>query len=161
MARWRSCAATSYEFIARLAALVPHPREHQLTYHGVLAPASPLRDAVVPQRPVPREVPRDANASQGAPDASPYIPWAELLKRVFAEDVLRCPRCGGRRHMISVIVDPEAVRKVLAAVLRAEEKAQEKAEAGPRPPPGGGGGACAADGRLPMPPRQGRLNLKE
>ncbi|MFT5735510.1 MAG: hypothetical protein ACI8WY_004197 [Planctomycetota bacterium] len=26
-----------------LAALVPHPREHQLTYQGVLAPASPIR----------------------------------------------------------------------------------------------------------------------
>ncbi|MFT6831418.1 MAG: hypothetical protein ACJAZN_001581 [Planctomycetota bacterium] len=36
---------------AELAALVPHPREHQLTYQGVLAPALPLRDQVVP-RPV-------------------------------------------------------------------------------------------------------------
>jgi hypothetical protein len=35
---------TPYQFIARLAAIVPHPREHQLTYQGVLAPASPLRD---------------------------------------------------------------------------------------------------------------------
>jgi DNA-directed RNA polymerase subunit RPC12/RpoP len=146
---------TPYEFIARLAALVPHPREHQLTYHGVLAPASPLRDAVVPQRPVPR----DADGSSDAPDANPYIPWAELLKRVFAEDVLRCPRCGGRRHMISVVTDPEVVRKVLAAVLRAEEKAQRMAEAGPRPAPDSGGGACTPEGRLPMPPRQGRLDL--
>ena len=29
---------TPYPFLARLAAIVPHPREHQ----GVLAPASPL-----------------------------------------------------------------------------------------------------------------------
>ena len=36
----------SLVFIERLVALIPHPREHQLTYHGVLAPASPLRDGV-------------------------------------------------------------------------------------------------------------------
>jgi len=35
-------------FLERLAALVPHPREHLLTYHGVLAPASSWRDLVVP-----------------------------------------------------------------------------------------------------------------
>ncbi|MBM4113849.1 MAG: hypothetical protein FJ253_10870, partial [Phycisphaerae bacterium] len=33
-------------FIERLAALVPPPRAHQLTYHGVLAPASAWRDLV-------------------------------------------------------------------------------------------------------------------
>ena len=31
-------------FIERLAALIPHAREHQLTYHGVLAAASSWRD---------------------------------------------------------------------------------------------------------------------
>lgn len=41
-------------FIARLAALVPHVREHQLTYHGCLAPASPLRDHVVLRPPSAR-----------------------------------------------------------------------------------------------------------
>ncbi len=30
--------------------LVPHPRAHQLTYHGVLAPASAWRDLVVSKR---------------------------------------------------------------------------------------------------------------
>ena len=40
----RAFLMTPYEFIARLASLVPHPREHQLTYQGLLAPASSLRD---------------------------------------------------------------------------------------------------------------------
>ena len=30
---------------------MPHPREHQLTYQGVLALASPLCDHVIPRRP--------------------------------------------------------------------------------------------------------------
>ena len=35
-------------FIERLAALVPRPRAHQQTYHGVLAPAAAYRDLIVP-----------------------------------------------------------------------------------------------------------------
>jgi len=35
-------------FLERLAALVPRPRTHQITYHGVLAPAAAWRDLVVP-----------------------------------------------------------------------------------------------------------------
>ena len=92
---------TPYEFIARLASLVPHPREHQLTYQGVLAPASPLRDYVVPRRAEPEDVrvpgkaaiPEYAAAEAGSdPDSSTerrpcprYIPWARLLERVRKE----------------------------------------------------------------------------
>jgi hypothetical protein len=38
------------EFIERLAAQVPPPRRHMVTYHGVLAPAAGYRDQVVPVR---------------------------------------------------------------------------------------------------------------
>ena len=158
---------TPYQFIARLAALVPHPREHQLTYQGVLAPASPLRDEVVP-RPVLRKEPKDADAtapdaSEGsaeAPKAQRYIRWADLLKRVFSEDVLRCPRCRGRRHMISVITDPETVRKVLEGVRKTATRQAVLASGGDgssseegRSPP------AEAEVRIPMPPRQGRLDF--
>ena len=39
--------------------------------------------------------------------------WAELLEPTFAEDVLRCPRCGGRRHRIATITDPLVARRIL------------------------------------------------
>ena len=38
-------------FIARLAALVPPPRFHLLTYHWVLAPNHAVRTRVVPKKP--------------------------------------------------------------------------------------------------------------
>ena len=38
-------------FIERLAALVPRPGVHLVTYHGVLAPASTWRDMIVPGPP--------------------------------------------------------------------------------------------------------------
>ncbi len=168
----KSFVFTPHEFIARLAALVPHPREHQLTYQGVLAPASPLRDQVVP-RPVIRKEPREVDASNSQDSegsagessgskGSTYIRWADLLKRVFAEDILSCPRCRGRRHMVSVITDPETVARFLESVRR---KAKSQASAGN----GGGGDGCSqAEGRapptgrgeqIPKPPRQGRLDF--
>jgi hypothetical protein len=129
-------------FLERLAALVPHPREHQLTYHGVLAPASSWRDRVVP--PV-RDgsdaaessssaafVPSDPDSAldlfaAACPDVPPAAPaasapctghsprysWAELLRRVFEIDVLTCPTCGSRRRLVALISDPPVVRKIL------------------------------------------------
>ncbi len=35
-------------FLEKLAALIPPPRAHQVTYHGVLAPAAAWRSAIVP-----------------------------------------------------------------------------------------------------------------
>jgi Putative transposase len=41
---------TKAVLMERLCALVPKPRKHLVTYHGVLAPASGLRSRVVPRR---------------------------------------------------------------------------------------------------------------
>jgi hypothetical protein len=48
-AQWFS-GPTSPKLMERLCALVPKPRKHLVTYHGVLAPASGLRSRVVPRR---------------------------------------------------------------------------------------------------------------
>ena len=116
-------------FLERLAALVPHPREHGLTYHGVLAPGSPLRSLIVPGEvgSLPGE-----GSGESTGGRAPNLSWAELLLRVFGEDVLRCPGCGGRRHMISSITEPETIRRILAPLdLRTEPYAFAPA----RPPP--------------------------
>ncbi|MEP6859462.1 MAG: hypothetical protein ABJE66_02515 [Deltaproteobacteria bacterium] len=33
------------------------------------------------------------------------LPWADLLRRVFADAVLRCPG-GGRRSVVAFVADP-------------------------------------------------------
>ena len=108
--RWRdgteAIAFDPLTFIERLAALVPRPRCHQLTYHGVLAPAAQWRDLVVPRSPF------------AAPGTPPHpsihrLPWAELLKRVFAIDALTCPWCGGPRKLIALLTDGLVVRRIL------------------------------------------------
>jgi len=50
------------------------------------------------------------------------VPWADLLRRVFADDVLQCP-CGGRRSVIAVVTDPGIARTLLGALGLAHEPA--------------------------------------
>jgi len=121
---WRDgTSAVSFDpltFIERLAALVPRPRVHQHTYHGVLAPAAAYRDLIVPASHAglaASGVPT-AGAAEGCP-TPPRRPstrratWAELLKRVFAIDALECPHCRGRRKLIALISDGPVVRRIL------------------------------------------------
>jgi len=125
------------ELLRRLATLVPPPRAHLVRYHGVFAPASRWRSQVIP--PLPEKTPLSsapscastparpkhtapAVAETPAPDrptaearrpADPSpIPWAELLLRVFREDVLACP-CGGRRVVLAYLTEPGPVRAIL------------------------------------------------
>jgi hypothetical protein len=122
------------ELLRRLAALVPPPRAHLVRFHGVFAPASSWRAAVVagahealaasgspkgtsPEAPVP-----PAAASASTPQAEPaakahrrphaQIPWAKPLLRIFRDDVLACP-CGGRRKVMAFIEE----RKTIEAIL--------------------------------------------
>jgi hypothetical protein len=93
------------ELIEKLAALVPPPRSHLIRCHGVLAPAAAFRALVVPELESEAEaapshpgcpaIAKTVNAKKGGCRRRNYA-WAELLKRVFAVDVLKCSRCGGR-----------------------------------------------------------------
>ena len=95
------------ELLEKLAALVPPPRVHQVRYGGCLAPHSRLRRAITP---TPRQQGRE-------PEASPVSArwgWARLLKRVFAIDMARCPRCQqGTMRLIAAITYRPVIRRIL------------------------------------------------
>jgi hypothetical protein len=58
-------------------------------------------------------------------------PWSSAATAaVFALDVLACPRCGGRLHVIATIQDPAVVRTIL--LHRARTNALDPP--GPAPP---------------------------
>jgi len=61
--------------------------------------------------------------------------WAQRLKRVFAIDIERCWRCGGRLEVIASIEEPEVVTRILAHLDR-DEAAAEPAPPGRGPPQG-------------------------
>jgi len=116
------------DLIAKLAALVPAPRVHLVRFHGVLAPAAPWRSLIVPPAspdsppcssdkvPLP-EPPASCIVEESAPESEsprrPNYSWAQLMRRVFAVDVLQCDRCGGAMRILAAIHPPETTRKIL------------------------------------------------
>ena len=121
---------TPEQFVARLAALIPRPGKNLIRYHGVLAPGARGRSEIVPgPRAVADEGPgRGSTAHVSRPRSGRYLVWAELLRRVFEIDVLKCPTCGGRLRLVSVILDGLSARRYLTGASRVPEPAA-------RPPP--------------------------
>ncbi len=114
-------------FLARLAALIPRPRTHLLTYHGVLAPAAALRSEIVPDPPdEPIEPPKPPTGPRTRGHHLPYparrrvLSWAQLFHRVFFQDVLACP-CGGRRALVALVTAPEVIDRILRHLELARE----------------------------------------
>jgi len=134
---------TPMEFMEKLAALVPAPRFNLVRYYGVLAPRSAWRDVVVPavresgSLSATNSCSADDDAGSATPRAAPdsptgesssssscgtesarlspsrYYTWAELMRRVFAVDVLQCPDCHGPMRILCAIHPPEATRAIL------------------------------------------------
>ena len=104
--RWRNGAThmifDPLDLIGKLAALVPPPRFNLIRYQGVLAPASRWRGLVVPLAPSDGESGDSAHKGEcsqckaelsARPRAAAHprnYSWAELMKRVFGFDVLKC-----------------------------------------------------------------------
>ena len=63
----------------------------------------------------------------------PRVPWAELLRRTFLIDVLRCERCGARRKVLWPAVPPGPIARELLAHLGLDAAPPELAPA--RAPP--------------------------
>jgi len=146
--RWQdgttAVVMTKQVLMERLCALVPRPRKHLVTYHGVLAPAAGIRPWIVPRveaddgcRHTGAVANVEADAVQAGRNQSvrrveprriaPHAPgkrrrgrprytWAELLQRVYLVEVLRCPHCGATRRLLAAIHDPESIRRVLLAM---------------------------------------------
>jgi hypothetical protein len=131
------------ELMEKLVAIVPAPKSHLLRYAGLLAPAAKWRALIVPagggtavgcphaDDPQPiSEISRCATeptsetATSPEPAATPSqdsrhgpnYTWAELMKRVWALDVLECPRCTGRMRLMAAIDHPEVTRRILDCV---------------------------------------------
>ena len=105
----KALVLTPMELVEKLAALVPPPRQHQLHYHGIFSPRAKWRSLVVPGCPSPRKSRRGGRCC---------LAWAELLKKVFKIDILKCSECGGLMKVISTI-NPwqvDVIEKILTAL---------------------------------------------
>jgi hypothetical protein len=113
--------------LCRLATSVPPPRFHTVKYAGVLAPASAWRSRLAPQT--------QAAAASDEPSrldhAGACRPWAELLARSFAVDVLACPTCQGRMKLLGLVKSPASIARYLATLGEAAEVPRRSPGRGP------------------------------
>ena len=95
---------TPLEMLEKLSALIPSPHAHLVRYAGIFAPAAKWRSLIVPTSspPVETEPAIHALGAQAAGIEASNVEtpvcrhgrnytWAELMKRVWALDVLECP----------------------------------------------------------------------
>jgi len=105
------------ELLQKLAILIPPPHKNLTRYFGVFAPAHRYRADVVAMGREPAALdqePASADADAGAgPIRNRALPWAELLRRVFAIDILKCDQCGGDMKIIAIIPASEATEAIL------------------------------------------------
>ena len=103
-----------------------------IRYHGVLAAHAKARPEVVPgpvavaTEPTQIRLSFDGEATELevlAKRATRH-PWAWLLQRVFAVDIMTCPRCRGGMRLVKIANKPDGIARVLADL-----------GLGPRPPP--------------------------
>ncbi len=115
------------ELVGRLTALVPPSRMHLVHYFGVLAPAAKLRKQIVPMPPENPDLDPCGHSvvyeqtTVGKTIRRRWIPWATLLLKVFAVDVLACPKCDSRMQRIAVIQRPAVIQAILDCVRRKEK----------------------------------------
>ncbi len=135
-------------FLRRLIGIIPPPRRHLVRYAGVFGPAIKARPklrALVPATAPDNAThpgcpaatpptPADAPHPGGSPAVSRprRLPWAELLRRVFAQGVLQCA-CGGRRTVVAFVADANLTRSLLTSLgLPAEPATFAPARAPPQ-----------------------------
>lgn len=150
----RAVVLTAEDLLARLCAMVPPPRFHLTRYAGVLASNAALRAEVVPGH--ARENARSDvtnDTAQGElfaeemaqrfeekePEKKPTRhPWAWLLRRVFAVEVLVCVHCAGKLRLVEIATEATAIKRIIRdeRQRRGEPVSEMEARGPPRGPPG-------------------------
>jgi ribosomal protein S27E len=107
---------TAADLVRRLVALVPPPKSHLTSFHGVYAPHSTLRPLVT-GGPTIEAAPTSPPLRRAVKPKRQRLDWASLHQHTFGNDVLRCP-CGGRRTIRALHSTHQAAEERLAALGR-------------------------------------------
>jgi len=111
------------DFIALVAAHIPDRGQVMQRYYGYYANRSRGQRRRVEATDAQRAglAPADGGLDQAAvvtPEdwrrRAARLRWAELLRRIYEVDPLRCPACGIEMRVIAVITEPKVVDRILA-----------------------------------------------
>ena len=107
-------------FLRRLFAIIPPPRWHLTRYHGIFSGHHRMRPKLATLLPEPPPPPVHDHATAGIemqqdeelPSDNPSrLSYAQLLSRVFEQDIGSCQRCGGELRFIACIDDRPSRRR--------------------------------------------------
>ena len=99
---------------------------HLVHYFGVLAPNARLRRQVVPEAPEEAGLNpyghsvASAKTRNGKTIRRRWVPWGQLLLKVFSVDVMVCPHCESRMQRMAVIQQPSVIAAILDCLSRKE-----------------------------------------
>ena len=100
------------DLLSRLTSLIPRPRVHLIRFHGVFAPHCKYRSLVTPEH--SDKTNKTSRTEQKKAKKSYSMGWAKMLKRVFDIDIQTCLKCGGQIKIISAILNPQVIKRILA-----------------------------------------------
>jgi hypothetical protein len=115
------------EFLARVVSHIPNKGQVLQRYYGWYANRT---------RGSRRQAAGDAQPAVVVADVVPPAPaavrrrWAELLRRLFEVDPLRCPRCGDPMRLVGFITDAPVIDRILTHLRRSPSRGRR-----PRAPP--------------------------
>ena len=95
------------------------------------------RDAQLETRADAAQADHEADGLAPAQRRAQRRAWAQLIRRVFEVDPLVCRECGGEMRIISVILDPAVIKKILDHI-------RKKKDTGCRAPPNARSSLAAA-----------------
>jgi hypothetical protein len=117
------------DFLARAIAFIPEPRRHTVFYFAWYSNVSRgrRRKGRAPELDTHTANDELDNLSPAARQAGRRA-WARLIRLVYEINPLECPRCGAEMKVISVILDPTVIDRIL------DHLASEGIEPGRAPP---------------------------
>jgi len=122
------------EWIHRISAHIPHPRQHTRRSYGAYCNRARVA-APAAQGHSDRATQARFAAEDSAFAREIRRSWARLLRKIFEVDPLLCP-CGARMKIVSIITQPRIVDRILRHLRSHRCQARDPFE--PRPPPGTG-----------------------
>lgn len=106
---------SALDFISCLVQHIPHLGKHTVRYYGACQAKVRKRLGITPKKSPPIFIPGPIARWQGE---WPRLPVRRSLGggglwRVFGHNPLQCPKCGGERILVSVIMEDKSLQRIL------------------------------------------------
>ena len=105
------------DFLARPLMHVPEPRLHTVRYYGRYANVVRARSGDPTEETAGAEAPAGEGAETDTVAAAERRrlrrQWAQMIRRVYELDPLTYPHCGSEMKILSFLLDPPVVRRIL------------------------------------------------